>query len=113
MKFRTHLILDQREISDIWKVKNRNRHTPEDLGSGGASKTDIEPPTKRLSQNGMTLKEYLDQKEEITEEVIPFNSCKETFEIFKQVYLKFYYWVRGNLEKVEEFLMLIQEIIDS
>ena len=58
----------------------------------------------------MTLKEYLDQEEEIDEEVIPFKPCKETFEIFKQVYLEFYYWVRGNLERVEEFLGLISEV---
>ncbi len=57
----------------------------------------------------MTLKEYLDQEEEITEEVIPSKPCKETFEIFKQVYLEFYYWVRGNIEKVEEFLRLLKE----
>lgn len=36
---------------------------------GGAFKTDIEPPTKRLSQNGMTLKEYLDQEDEVLEEI--------------------------------------------
>ena len=81
--------------------------------NGGASKTDIEPPTKRLSQNGMSLKEYLDQEEEMTEEITPFEPCKETFEIFKRVYLEFYYWVRGNIEMVEEFSRLAREVANE
>jgi len=78
-----------------------------------AFKTDIEPPTKRLYQNGMSLKEYLDQEEEVSEKSIPFKPRKETFEIFKQVYLEFYYWVRRNLEKVEEFLGFLREVISK
>lgn len=78
--------------------------------NGGAFKTDIEPPTKRLSQNGMTLKEYLDQEDEVLEEIIvPFEYSSQTKAVFKKVYLEFYYWVRGNLDKVEEFLGLLKE----
>ncbi len=68
-------------------------------------------PKGRLSQNGMTLKEYLDQEEEVLEQiVIPSEYSPQTKKVLKKVYLEFYYWVRGNIEKVKEFLGLIDEV---
>ena len=77
---------------------------------GGGSLTRLEPLTKGLSQNGITLKEYLDQEEEVSEVIIQFEYSPQTKAIFNKVYLEFYYWVRGNLEKVEEFLGLLKEV---
>ena len=59
----------------------------------------------------MTLKEYLDQEEEVLEEiVVPFEYSPQAKEVFNKVYLVFYYWVRGNLDRVEEFLKLVNEV---
>ncbi|MBU1151814.1 hypothetical protein KJ632_03225 [Patescibacteria group bacterium] len=80
------------------------------LDDGGGAKTDIEPTTKGLSQKSITVKEYLDQKEEVTEEIIPFGYSDLTKELFEMVYLDFYYWVKGNLESVEEFLRLVRDV---
>ena len=76
---------------------------------GGASKTDIEPATKRLYQKNITVKEYLDQKEEITQEVMPIEYSELTKKLFEMVYLAFYYWCIAHQEGVEWFVRVVEE----
>lgn len=59
----------------------------------------------------MTLKEYLYQEEEILSPVTQIKYSDLTKELFKMAYLEFYYFVRGNIEKVEEFLRLSENKI--
>lgn len=76
---------------------------------GGPSKTDIEPSTKGLSQKSITVTEYLDQKEEIAEEIIPFEYSDLTKELFEMVYLEFYYWCGKNGDGIEWFVRVVEE----
>lgn len=57
----------------------------------------------------MTLKEYLDQEEEITDEIVPFEDSPQTKTIFNEVYLGFYYWIRGNEDEIEWFMRAVVE----
>ena len=77
--------------------------------NSGASKTDIEPMTKGLYRNGMNVKEYLDQKEEITKESVPFEYSELTKKVFEMVYLAFYYWCIAHKDGVEWFCRVVEE----
>ena len=77
--------------------------------NGGTSKTDIEPATKGLSQKSITVKEYLDQKEEITQEIMPIEYSELTKKLFDMVYLAFYYWCIAHQEGVEWFVRVVEE----
>ena len=76
---------------------------------GGGSKTPIEPTTKGLSQKSITVKEYLDEKEEVSQEIIPFEYNELTKSLFKMVYLEFYYWVLAYQDEVEWFVRVVEE----
>ena len=57
----------------------------------------------------ITVKEFLDQKEEITEEIVPFEYSDLAKELFEMVYLEFYYWVVEYEEGVEWFVRVVEE----
>ena len=72
------------------------------INNGGGSKTNIEPATRRFE---MSLSDYLDH-EEIEVEKIPFEYSDLTKKLVNQFFLDFYYFVRGNKEEIQDFLML-------
>jgi len=51
----------------------------------------------------------LDQKEEVSDEIVPFEYSDLTKELFKMVYLEFYYWCIAHQDGVEWFVRVTLE----
>jgi len=57
----------------------------------------------------MSVKEFLKQKEEITQEVKLIEYSELTKKLFEMVYLAFYYWCVAHQEGVEWFVRVVEE----